>query len=569
MKPTTTIQSLPPRPAGFLRTSGRVLACSLVLAATFSTRLHAQETYYYKKGEKVTLEVDKSKTFVLFAPETTKAAVQEATKPVKATLKRFEAFKSPENLNFVLAPQPARPKWAIIDNGGLALAPGDVVSQKVEYKAPFFKTKDKKQIGMSHLLYVKLKDAADKAKLEAVAKEFKVTVVGNNKQMPLWYTLSCKKDSAGNALEVANKIFETNEFAAAEPDFLADFQIQQAPACPDDDLFTKQWALKNTGQSNGGTAGPDLGVCDAWSIATGKGVTVAIVDQGVELKHPDLKLNASSKSFDTETTGPSRVVGNHGTACAGIVGALRGNSKLGVVGVAPDSTLMSVSDSLALEPGAQQRLASGISWAWQNGADVISNSWGHNQLESPLIDDAIEEALQKGRGGKGCVVVFAAGNDDGPVIYPARTNPQVLAVGAMAPCGQRKSPSSCDPEHWWGGCFGSALDVMAPGVLIPTTDRTGASGYDSGDYTLDFNGTSSATPHVAGVAALILSVNPSLKQEQVVKIIEETARKVGPYSYQPAANRPNGTWYHEAGYGMVDAKACVEAAQKTLKPPGH
>ena len=131
----------------------------------------------------------------------------------------------------------------------------------------------------------------------------------------------------------------------------------------------------------------------------------------------------------------------------------------------------------------------------------------------------------------------------------------------MSPCGERKSPSSCDPESFWGSCFGSELDIVAPGVLIPTTDRQGSAGYDSGDYALKFNGTSSATPHVAGVAALILSIHPAFTQTEVVKIIETNARKVGAYNYQPSSNRPNGTWHHEMGYGLVDAKQCVMAAK--------
>ena len=125
---------------------------------------------------------------------------------------------------------------------------------------------------------------------------------------------------------------------------------------------------------------------------------------------------------------------------------------------------------------------------------------------------------------------------------------------------------SCDPETFWGSCFGSELDIAAPGVLIPTTDRTGAAGYDSGDYALTFNGTSSATPHVAGVAALILQVNPNLKQQEVVGIIEKCGRKVGSYSYQATTGRPNGDWHQEMGYGLLDAKACVQAAAMLAVP---
>lgn len=542
-----------------------LLVGCLVLAAVghvSTTGIAQEETFYYKKGEKVFLKVDPSKTYVLLSPETTQKGVENAAKTTKAVLKKFDTIKVQTALNLTQPPPDKPAKWAIIDNTDVSAQPLDQaeIAKNVLYKAPFFLTKDNKQVGMSHLVYVKLKKPGDKAELEAMAKKMNVEIVGNNKLMPLWYTLACTKESAGHALQVANKLYESKHFAAAEPDFLADFTIK----CVDDEHFGKQWGLKNTGQ-NGGTAGIDVGVCDAWKVATGKGVKVAVVDHGIQLDHPDLQANLFSKSFDTVTgTSPSQIRGSHGTACAGIIAAIRGNSKLGVAGMAPEATLISISDSLTLGPNAQQNLATGIAWAWQNGADVISNSWGHDLLESPLIDDAIEEALTNGRKGKGCIVVFAAGNNNGAIIYPARSNPAILAVGAMSPCGERKNPLSCDLESWWGSCFGSQLDVIAPGVLIPTTDRTGAAGYDSGDYTLKFNGTSSATPHVAGVAALILEVNPNLTQQEVVTLIEKCGRKVGPYSYQATPGRPNGDWHQEMGYGLVDAKACVQAARKAM-----
>ena len=127
-----------------------------------------------------------------------------------------------------------------------------------------------------------------------------------------------------------------------------------------------------------------------------------------------------------------------------------------------------------------------------------------------------------------------------------------MVVGAISPKGERKSKQSCDNENW-GSCYGSALDVVAPGVRIPTTTS-------DGNYRTDFNGTSSACPHVAGVAALVLSVNPNLTALQVRNVIESTAQKIGGYNYQGVSGRANGTWHEEMGYGLVDAYAAVRAA---------
>lgn len=542
----------------------RVYCISIVMAVFLAdVQANAEEVFYYRRGKKVVLDVKPTKNYVLFDARMKKGDLEQSLKSSGAVVRRFGVQKPLASIK-LRRDQEEAPKtnWAIVDNINVDARPlrqGEI-EQKVLYRAPFLVTKDGVEVGLSHLFLVKLKKAGDLTKLESLAKEHKVTILGNNRFMPLWYTLSCSKKSTGNALEVANKFHESGQFSVAEPDFLVSFQIQSA----NDTHFNLQWGLENTGQ-HGGTAGIDINACDAWTHTTGdSGIIVAVLDHGVELNHPDMP-NMSALSFDTVNgTSPSQVRGNHGTACAGVIGASR-NNNLGVAGVAPNITLMSISHTLQLGPNAAQQLANGISWGWQNGAHVISNSWGHSALASALIDDAIDDALTSGRGGLGTVVVFAAGNANGAVGYPASSNPGIVAVGAMSPCAERKNPSSCDNETWWGSNFGNELDVVTPGVLIPTTDRQGSAGYSPNDYALTFNGTSSACPHVAGVAALILSVNPSLTQQQVVDIIESNTRKVGGYSYQTVTGRSNGTWNNEMGYGLVDALKCVQAANG--KPP--
>lgn len=128
------------------------------------------------------------------------------------------------------------------------------------------------------------------------------------------------------------------------------------------------------------------------------------MDQGIEMDHPDIEDNIFVLSFDTESgTQPSQVLGPHGTACAGIAGASADNDE-GIAGVASDCQLMSVSNSLASTPNSRQRRADGINWAWHNGTDVISNSWG-SSVQYEIIDEAIDSALTYGRDRLGCVVV--------------------------------------------------------------------------------------------------------------------------------------------------------------------
>ena len=94
-----------------------------------------------------------------------------------------------------------------------------------------------------------------------------------------------------------------------------------------------------------------------------------------------------------------------------------------------------------------------------------------------LLEDAIQSAMTNGRNGLGCVVTFSAGNyDSNTVGYPARSLPDIIVVGALSLSGKRKSSTTIDNEGWWGSDYGTQLDIMAPGVLIYTTDRTGSVG---------------------------------------------------------------------------------------------
>jgi thermitase len=181
---------------------------------------------------------------------------------------------------------------------------------------------------------------------------------------------------------------------------------------------------------------------------------------------------------------------------------------------------------------------------------VLSTSWGGGPY-SATIRSAFQYARTHGRGGKGCVAICASGNSDiRGLIYPAKY-PECLACGASNEWDQRKSKTSLDGENWWGSQYGPEQDFLAPGVHIYTTDITGTGGYSSGDYFNRFNGTSSATPNAAGVAALILSVDPNLKQWEVRDILRLAAKDLGPAG-----------WDEQHGWGRIDAHRALQAASR-------
>ena len=487
--------------------------------------LYAQNQYYYYKGEKQYLTLDKTKLDVTTSVHFKKEQVRSA---------EFEILNldnlTTQNLMFgsiKLQSEYKDTKYEEVIN--LLRNNKDVIAVH-----PNFITSENIEIGMSPYFYVRLKEAVDYNLLKKIAEQKNVVVVEQNKFLPLWYTLICTRETPDNTLNIANYFYETGLFASAVPDFLSNDL-----ACTDDPDFSQLWGLHNTSYPN-----IDINACAAWNITRGGGVTVAVLDQGIELTHIDLEENISSLSYDSESnSSPSRIFGYHGTHCAGIIGAARNNGTQ-IVGVAPECTLMSVSNSLgagmdnnpALLANSRIKRADGINWAWKNGADIISNSW-ESAVQYDAIDEAIDSALVYGRNGKGTIIIFASGNNNDSIAYPANSNPDIIVVGAIAINGKRANFSN----------YGTQLDVVAPGSGILSTVLNNGTEKKSG--------TSMAAPHVAGVAALILSVNPNLTGLRVRNIIESTARNLS--AHPPTELRPNGEWNNQVGYGLVNAHAAV------------
>jgi thermitase len=300
----------------------------------------------------------------------------------------------------------------------------------------------------------------------------------------------------------------------AEPNFIL---MQNEVNGPNDLLYQEnyQWNL------------PVIGTEQGWNVTRGnEEIEIAIVDTGVDLDHPDLR-NRLVKGYNVidERSEPDDDNG-HGTHVAGIIASETDNNE-GVAGMTWFSKIMPIKAMGAKGYGTTFDIAKGIVWAVDHGADVINLSLGNYQ-PSNVLEEAVRYAYEKN-----VVMVSAAGNDgsDQPT-YPS-AYPEVLSVSAVGYNGNRASFSN----------YGDYIDVAAPGVYIPST-------YFNQQYAA-LSGTSMAAPHVAGLAALILSANPDLKSSQVIRIIKKSAIDLG--------DKGKDINY---GNGLIDVNSALQEASR-------
>jgi subtilisin family serine protease len=313
---------------------------------------------------------------------------------------------------------------------------------------------------------------------------------------------------------VEKRLRESKRFRSVEPNYLVWLNEM-----PDDPLYEQQWGLQ-------AVAAPL-----AWDSVRGDGVTIAVVDTGIDSTHPDLSarvvagLNTITESLDTADDH------GHGTSIAGIAGAA-GFNAVGIIGVAPEAQLMPVKSLNAAGYGTYADVAQGIVYATDHGARVINLSLG-GEVDSTTLSSAVEYAVSRG-----VVVVAAAGNlgSSGPM-YPA-AYPDVIAVGATDVQDARASFSN----------FGPWLDLVAPGVDITTTSLGGFYG--------DLSGTSPAAPFVAGAAALVLAANPTLQPHQVASVLDLASEDRGSPGFD--------TYY---GWGRLNVARAVEQAIALSQTP--
>ncbi len=343
-----------------------------------------------------------------------------------------------------------------------------------------------------------------------------------------------------NIVVVKRPVFETTLSAVktlalnplvdiAEPNY-----IYRMNKLSNDPMFGQLWGLKNVGQNDPkgqvGVAGVDIGAEQAWDIETGSDKTVvAIIDTGIDFTHPDLVDNLWTNQAEAngvagvdddnngvidDIHGYNAITGTgnanddqgHGSHCAGTIGA-RGDNGIGVVGVNWNVKFMAVKFLSASGGGSLEDAVKAIDYATKMGAKIMSNSWGGGGFSQALLD------VIKKTNDAGAVFIAAAGNDnnnnDTRPSYPATYNvPNMISVAAIDNKGNRASFSSYGKK---------TVHVGAPGVNIMSS--TGGK-YES------FSGTSMATPHVAGIAALVLSHEPTLTNLELKNRILQTARPI-------------------------------------------
>jgi len=317
--------------------------------------------------------------------------------------------------------------------------------------------------------------------------------------------------------------------------------------------FLRRVTLLRPSQSATAWSHPKIGVAAAWAVTRGSPeIKVAVLDEGVDTKHPALKSAVVAERDFIGNNGNSAMPSGddaHGTACAGIV--LSRDKTF--PGIAPGCSLIAARIAMGDGRGGwvyeDFSTADAIDWCWRQGADVLSNSWGGG-APSDAVSRSFARARTQGRGGLGSVVCIAAGNEQGHIEFPGDL-PGYVTVGASTPKDERKTKTSSDGENWWGSNFGPTMHLLAPGVFIWATDITGPAGYDGGDFTKTFNGTSSATPAVAGAAALMLSANPALSVSSVRSLLQSTAKKI----------EKQKSWTPELGWGRLDVGKAVQAAK--------
>lgn len=534
-----------------------VLALAFVLVLHTPPSLFAQSNstqFYYYQKQRIPLTVNPNLIAVTFAPTTTTQA-QRAISDATADIQDFEGrVPSPVGGVTFLRLRAGRDPLGAVTRFR--------ERQGVSFASPVYDV-GTTQLAETTEFLARFPQGASDAEIARINASNNVSLV---RPLPHSDRVLVLKPNAGNprsARELANQYVESGVAEFAEPNFVlrvprtAD-RVPQAEefgaVTPNDSNFNLQWGLKNTRQFQGSQANADINASNAWGVTQGAStIKIAVIDEGINAAHPELsgKILTGYNSLNGSSNTSPKANDHHGTAVAGVAAA-NSNNSIGISGVCWACQILPVKvaerDSQGNWTATIASLSSGIDWAWQNGADVLNNSWTMTSFSDSVLN-AIVNARFSGRGGKGSTILFATGNENASTVsFPGSLNSYVIAVGASNWCDQRKSNvnNPCNNNNAsWGSNYGSALDVVAPGEAIYTTCN--GNQCTNGTYTY-IGGTSLSTPFVSGIVGLLYSLNPNLTPDKVQQALQNGAKDIG------AAGKDS-----ETGYGRVDAYRTLAA----------
>ena len=416
------------------------------------------------------------------------------------------------------------------------------------------------------------------------------------------YSFTVGPTARKNPLKIANILSRHDDVLLAEPNIIMAIAPDYRPT---DERYPEQWHLYHRNSAPDLDRSAHVDAEKAWDITRGsRSITLAITDDGFDLSHPDLQGSGKIvaprdlRNRDGLPT-PVEHYENHGTAVAGV--ALAEETGSGIVGIAPGCSLMPIQTTGYLDDFSIEQL---FDWAVDNGADVISCSWSPAAVYFPLsrrISRAINRAATRGRNGKGCVILFSAGNANRPLegrveetgwlrnvikgitawLSGFAIHPDVITVSSCTSLNKKAAysnwgkhisvaaPSNNAPPNMSlsEGTFdtGPPIRTRLVGRSVLTSDRLGEDGYTRSDFT-GFGGTSSACPLVAGIVGLMLSANPDLTAHEVKRLLQDTTDKILDPNPDPQLGQRHGSYDSKGhslwfGYGKVNAYKAVKAAQ--------
>jgi subtilisin family serine protease len=510
-----------------------------------------------------TLKLTKSEDLVAIKPELNQE--QEALSAIKSTIDTGEA--EPNTLGgFILVKAENTSKEEVGNQLDILRLNSAVdIASHV-----FYSSDDQVPLIPSNELYVECAEDANLSDCNQLFTAHKLGFVEarGDRQFILRVT-----PESENPIKVAVALQQSPLIAIAEPELITPQQLYNF-VVPKVKRFPDLWHLQNVGKhgkqsiSMGFVAGADARVVEAWEHLQHLGspeVIVAVIDDGFDLDHPafsDPDKLIAPWDFTGKHHNPTPSAKDwHGTACAGVA---VGSPSSEILGAAPHCRLMPVRWGISI---SDSDIEAWFDYVREKNAWVVSCSWGVRTKNFPLstrASRAIERCAKEGRNGLGCVICFAAGNDNRNVNQPATgsvngfaIHPDVIAVAASTSQAQKADYSN----------YGQEIHVCAPssgaGGWGITTSDVRSSGYSRGKgYTNTFDrsafgGTSSACPLVAGICALILSIKPDLTSQEVKQLLQKTARKIDDQkSYDASGHSP----YY--GYGCVDAASAVKEVLK-------